>query len=381
MRLLAIDIGTGTQDILLWESGVAVENLTHMVLPSPTVRVERAVRNLTRAGRPLLLTGVTMGGGPGAWAIMDHVRAGLPVYALPDAARTLDDDLDRVQADGITVVAHASEAPRDAEHIALHDLDLQAITAVFTAFGIDPHLDGLLVAAFDHGAAPPGASDRAFRFAYLAETIGVSGDLATLSYLHATLPPSLTRLAAIASGVPADLPLFLMDTGAAAALGALDDPIVRRARSPLLVNIGNFHTLAFQMAQPDAGSAPMRLPTGEVVGLFEHHTGEITAAQLDGLLQRLSAGTLTNEEVFATQGHGALLRDATPRTPDLCAVTGPRRALMATSTQHPYYAVPHGDMMLAGCFGLLRAAAYRVPSWQEEIESSLAVSHMPRVDR
>jgi hypothetical protein len=38
----------------------------------------------------------------------------------------------------------------------------------------------------------------------------------------------------------------------------------------------------------------------------------------------------------------------------------------------PYYAVPHGDMMLAGCFGLLRAAAARVPEWRAEIEASLA---------
>jgi uncharacterized protein (DUF1786 family) len=30
VRILAIDIGTGTQDVLLWESGVAVENLVQV---------------------------------------------------------------------------------------------------------------------------------------------------------------------------------------------------------------------------------------------------------------------------------------------------------------------------------------------------------------
>ena len=64
MRILAIDIGTGTQDVVLWESGVAVENLVQMVMPSPTVLVERRVRAATRQRLPLLLTGVTMGGGP-----------------------------------------------------------------------------------------------------------------------------------------------------------------------------------------------------------------------------------------------------------------------------------------------------------------------------
>jgi hypothetical protein len=37
-----------------------------------------------------------------------------------------------------------------------------------------------------------------------------------------------------------------------------------------------------------------------------------------------------------------------------------------------YFAVPHGDQMLAGCFGLLRACAEVVPEWREPIERSLA---------
>lgn len=368
MRLLAVDVGTGTQDILLWESGVEVENMVRMVMPSPTVLVERRVRAATRERLPLVLSGVTMGGGPSAWAIMDHVRAGLPVYATTDAARTLDDDLERVRSDGITVVAQSAEAPHDARHVELRDLDLHALYAALAAFDIDPNVDGLLVAAFDHGAAPPGYSDRAFRFDYLAETIGRTGRLAELSYRRDDLPSSLTRLAAIMACVPAGMPLLLMDTGAAAALGALDDPVVQSARCPLLVNVGNFHTLAFQMdaAQSDLSGGPT------VRGMFEHHTGELKPGQLDELLDKLAGGTLTNQEVFASQGHGALLRDDAAVTPDLCAVTGPRRALMAASHWQPYYAVPHGDMMLAGAFGLLRAAAHRVPAWREEIARSLA---------
>jgi uncharacterized protein (DUF1786 family) len=367
LRLLAIDIGTGTQDILLWQSGVEAENLVQMVMPSPTVLVERRVRAATQAGRDIVLTGVTMGGGPGAWAIIDHLRAGRRVFATPDAARTLDDDLERVKADGVQVVAHAADVPGEAEQVELRDLDLDAIGQALRAFEIEPDYDGLLVAAFDHGAAPPGYSDRAFRFDYLAQTIGRTGNLAELSYLRADLPPSLTRLAAIASCVPDGLPLMLMDTGAAAALGALDDPHVRAATHPLLVNVGNFHTLAFRMA-PDGDAGHV---VRSVQGLFEHHTGELKPGQLDGLLGRLALGSLTNEEVFDTQGHGALMRFRTPAQPDLCAVTGPRRSLMAASRYRPYFAVPHGDMMLAGAFGLLRAAALRVPEWREEIERSL----------
>jgi hypothetical protein len=45
----------------------------------------------------------------------------------------------------------------------------------------------------------------------------------------------------------------------------------------------------------------------------------------------------------------------------LLAVTGPRRSLLEGSDLQPYLAVPHGDMMLAGCFGLLRAVEKRMP--------------------
>jgi len=37
----------------------------------------------------------------------------------------------------------------------------------------------------------------------------------------------------------------------------------------------------------------------------------------------------------------------------------------------PYFAVPFGDMMLAGCFGLLAATAEVLPNLTETIQGSL----------
>src|SRR6476659_4159294 len=104
MRILCIDVGTGTQDILLFDSSQAIENSIQLVMPSPTQIGSRRVKAATAAGHALLLAGVTMGGGPGAWAVEDHIKAGLPVYATPDAGRTFDDDLDRVSAMGVRIV-------------------------------------------------------------------------------------------------------------------------------------------------------------------------------------------------------------------------------------------------------------------------------------
>lgn len=61
--LLAIDVGRGTQDILVYEPGRALENSIKLVLPSPTVVVAERIRQATRAGLPIFLDGFLMGAG------------------------------------------------------------------------------------------------------------------------------------------------------------------------------------------------------------------------------------------------------------------------------------------------------------------------------
>src|SRR5919106_854123 len=182
MRILTIDVGTGTQDILLFDADQELENCVKMVMPSPTAVVARQIRDATERGTPLLLDGVTMGGGPSHWAAMDHVRAGYPVYATPHAARTFDDDLEGVAGMGITVVSEdeAAGLPGVAR-VTLRDLWVDEVRTALRAFGADDHFDALAAAVFDHGAAPPGYSDRIFRFDYLAERLGATNDLATFA--------------------------------------------------------------------------------------------------------------------------------------------------------------------------------------------------------
>jgi uncharacterized protein (DUF1786 family) len=347
MRILTIDVGTGTQDILLFDSDQEIENSIKLVMPSPTVVVARQIRDVTERGLPLLLDGVTMGGGPSHWAAMDHVRAGFAVYATPDAARTFDDDLDGVASMGIIVVSDDEAAGlKDAERVNLRDLWVDEVRATLRTFGADDRVDALAVAVFDHGAAPPGYSDRIFRFDYLAERVKRSADLTVFAFPRAEIPPSLTRLQAVAASVDPSTPLLVMDTAPAAVLGALEDPTVAGREAAIVANVGNFHCLAF------------RLEGGRIVGLFEHHTGELTQPELEAFLDKLIEGTITNQEVFDDMGHGALMFQPPARLMDpFLAITGPRRGLLKASPLQPYLAVPHGDMMLAGCFGLLRAYA------------------------
>lgn len=362
MRVLAIDVGTGTQDILLWDSREPIENSIQLIMPSPTMRVARRVRGATAARRPILLHGVLMGGGPCAWAVGDHLAAGLPVYATHDAARTFDDDLANVEAMGVRLIDDESALGDEVARIALRDLDLDAIGAALESFDIAAGWDVLAVAVFDHGNAPPGISDRRFRFDYLAERLSNDGRLTDLAFTRESIPSAMTRLLAVARTAPADTPLVVMDTAPAAILGALDDPRLRERDELIVANIGNFHALAFHLA-----GASIR-------GLFEHHTGELRPEQLQALLDRLADGTLTNEEVFNSQGHGALVLDRAPMQRRWLATTGPRQSfLQRWHDARPYRAVPHGAMMLAGCFGLLRAVAARLPQYRPMIEAGLAV--------
>ncbi|NPV87724.1 MAG: pyruvate formate lyase-activating protein [Anaerolineae bacterium] len=371
MKILTVDIGTGTQDIFLFDSLLGVENGYKLILPSPTMMVRRRIQQATQRGQPVLLSGVIMGGGPSQWAAEDHLRAALPLYATPDAARSFNDDLDAVRASGVTVISEdeAARLPSSVVHIEMKDFDFAAIAAAFELFGISlSDLAAAAVAVFDHGNSPPDYSDRQFRFDYLDRQIRTSNRLSAFAFLSNDIPADMTRLQAVARSAGAlDFPLVVMDTAPAAVLGATFDPRIRTRQRVMIANVGNFHTLAFRLG-----------PTG-IEGLFEHHTGFLDCAKLDRLLISLADGSLTHAHVFGDQGHGALIYHDQPLgfpADDYgVAVTGPRRSLMADSALRPYFAAPFGDMMITGCFGLLAATADLIPSLYEHICPALTSPH------
>lgn len=359
MRILCVDVGTGTQDILCFDSREALENCPKLVMPSPTVVIGERIRAATRRREAVLLTGVTMGGGPCHWAAMDHLRAGLPLYATPAAARTFDDDLDQVRAMGITLVSEDETGGLRATRLELRDFWFEETVQTLRRFGADPRFDAVAIAAFDHGAAPPGQSDRVFRFQYLAERVRDEDSLAAFAFRRQEVPERLTRLRAVAQTIPSDLPALVMDTAPAAVLGALEDPQVAGQERCIVANVGNFHCLAF------------RLVGGRISGLFEHHTGELKPDQLEGFIRKLMDGTITNQEIFDSMGHGALMFEPDSSPPSFLAVTGPRRDLLRRTSLRAYLAVPHGDMMLAGCFGLLRAWAAKDPAIADAVNRAM----------
>jgi uncharacterized protein (DUF1786 family) len=334
-RILAIDVGAGTQDILIYDAHRSPENCFKMVLPSQTQIVASRIRAATRDRRPVHLSGRVMGGGASSEAVARHLEAGLSVTATEPAAATIHNDLERVRAMGVAVGA---DPLPDAVHIRLGDVDLPALAKTFETFDVEMP-ETLGVAVQDHGYRP-GSGNNTVRFDYLQSLLDSGGDLSSMVFRQS--PPGMTRMSAVLEEHPGAV---VMDTGAAAVLGALGDPQVASAAQSdgaILVNVGNMHTFA------------TLIKGRRLYGLFEHHTGGITVEIIQTLVSRLQRGNL-DAQSFAEHfdGHGAAIhpeyRSEGPFT--FVVVTGPNRAIAAPLGYHQ--AAPYGDMMLTGAFGLV----------------------------
>ncbi|MCE7927582.1 MAG: pyruvate formate lyase-activating protein [Dehalococcoidia bacterium] len=362
MRILAIDMGTGTQDILLFDSRKPVENNIKMVMPSATEIAARRIRRAAVAGRAVVLTGTVAGGGPCSWALEEFIAGGGRAFATPEAAQTFNDDLDRVRESGVEIIAEDEARRLDAERVVLQDLDLEAVRTALAAFEEPAGFDGLALGCLDHGAAPPDVSDRLFRFEHLKRTVSARNDLLAFAAGPTDLAPYLTRALAMVNSANGEAPVAFMDTGPAAALGALHDERVGGAEEQVVLNLGNMHLLGFH------------LRGRRIASLFEHHTGEMETGQMVDFTLRLAGGELTHREVFETSGHGAYHHDRSivaKGLPAMVAVTGPQRQRLRGTALEPYFAAPFGDMMISGCFGLLRGFA-EVYEWSgDAIEARL----------
>ncbi len=356
-RILAVDVGTGTADILLTLPGEPLENAVKLVVPSRTQVVGAQIAAATRRQQTVLLSGPTMGGGACGAAMKRHLAAGLAFVATEEAALTFADDLDKVRALGARIVGEealaglAARMPDESvARVRSGDLDPGALRDALDLLGADPCFDAVAIAVQDHGFSPH-SSNRVFRFAFWEAALRERRPIGGLFYDAADAPADFTRLraaAALATELAGDGPALVADTGPAALYGALPDGVT----DAVLVNVGNGHTICVVTLG------------GRLAGVFEHHTSALDGPRLEDYLHRFLAGRLDNDEVRNEGGHGAVMASAV-RSVDLAGLpvyaTGPRRSLLAGSTLPLRYAAPHGDMMLTGCFGLLRALHDRYP--------------------
>lgn len=335
--MLLLDIGSGTQDVLYYIPGRELENCPKFVLPAPARLVAQQVEAHTRNGVSIYLHGSNMGGGFFR-ALKLHMEAGCKVAVHPEAAFALHDNADKVRSWGIEI---ADQCPEGYVPVALADYDAAWWRAFLGMAGLE-YPDLVIAAAQDHGfhPEPAGFGNRVGRFQLWRDLLTQhQGDLSAL--LHAQAPAPMTRLAAIqrATGFGP-----VADSAAAALLGALFMPEIA-ARSHregvLVVNVGNSHLVAFLVYKE------------RVLGVYEHHTGMLEQDKLIEDLVEFRRGWLTDDMVRNTGGHGCMNLPLPDEAEGFrpAFILGPRRELLRGQGQ---FIAPGGDMMLAGCFGLLK---------------------------
>ena len=131
MKILAIDIGAGTEDMLLYDSEKnSVENCIKMVLPAPSHAFAAKVRKITKLRRDLFVKGDVIGGGSFSVALKEHVEKGLRVFMTENVAYTVRNNLDEVRELGIEIVTEESEsAGFNGEILTLDEVNLRQLQA------------------------------------------------------------------------------------------------------------------------------------------------------------------------------------------------------------------------------------------------------------
>ncbi len=335
MKILAVDIGVGTQDIMLYDTDHPIENSVKMVMPSPTKIFAERIR---KHHNDIFISGVTMGGGPVNKAVKNHIARGYNVLMTERSARTIRDDLKRVKALGIKIVPEAEKHP-EIGNIKFEDINLKAIKDSLSPFDVKLDFDRIGVAVQDHGYME-GTGDRNFRFLKIKERLDIPRPPEDFAY-NGNVPEYFTRMQGVLSTLKGYEPI-IMDSKFASICGATCDSFVKNLESAIIVDIGNGHTLAASYEN------------GNIVGVFEHHTHSLNPQKIKYLIGKLADGTITHEEVHADGGHGAWVTGPINNF-EYVVSTGPLRSVLNKSDLKVHYAAPAGDVMMTGPVGLIKS--------------------------
>ena len=335
MDIFTLDVGTGTQDFLLFRENENIRNCPKAILPSPTKIVAERVRKIADEGRNILLTGYTMGGGPCSKAIRDAVKK-VRVYAFEKPALTINDSLEEVRKEGVKIV---DEMPDDDfMEIRMGDVDLSQYSSFLTMFGIEIP-ENLVIAVQDHGFSPD-ESNRKFRFRVFERILKKRPYLDSFLYSEKEIPDFYNRMKSVAECIrefgelnDISFDLSVIDTVFPAIAGAMMDVEEFPA---LVANFGNGHTI-FAVVGKD----------GRIHSMMEHHTAILRKADIDELIRKFLRGDLTNEDVFQQGGHGAFVGEVV-EVRDFVA-TGPNSSMSSFRAANPV-----GDVMVVGNAGMVK---------------------------
>ena len=136
MKILAIDIGAGTQDILLFDSQKKIENCTSLILPTPSKIFAEKLKTIEG---DVYIHGDTIGGGSLTRAILRHLQKGHRVVMEESAAYSVRNDLDEVRSMGIEV--GGKPGVNRFQELKIQEVDLRLLKNFLSEFGEDFRFD------------------------------------------------------------------------------------------------------------------------------------------------------------------------------------------------------------------------------------------------
>ncbi len=338
MRILAIDVGTGTQDIMIYDTEKELENSIKIVLPSPHLYISQQINEIEN---DIYFTGEIMGGGKIKKSILEHMEKGYNVVMEPTCAKTIRDDLNQVKEIGIEI-ADESKEYKGYTKIEMGDINITKLSEFLLGYDLEFDFDKIAIAVQDHGYNE-NMGDRDFRFEKIREK--VSKPISPLEFgFKEDVPEYFTRMQAVRRQVKnegiEDLPL-VMDTKFASIAGMCYDELAQELNSYIVIDIGNGHTTAASIED------------GKIQGVFEHHTSSLTGESLERYIKRLASGEITHEEVHEDYGHGAHVINPISKL-EKVIVSGPKRELIEKTNLDWHHAAPGGDVMMTGTMGLIK---------------------------
>ena len=338
MRILAIDVGTGTQDIMIYDTEKELENSIKLVLPSPHLYISQQMSEIEN---DIYFKGEIMGGGKIKRSILEHMEKGYKVVMEPVCAKTIRDDLNQVKAIGIEIADNKKEY-QGYTKITMGDINITKLSEFLLGYDLEFDFDEIAIAVQDHGYNE-NMGDRDFRFEKIREK--VSKPISPLEFgFKEDVPEYFTRMQAVKRQIKNEgietVPL-VMDTKFASIAGMCYDDVAKKLNSFIVIDIGNGHTTAASIED------------GKIQGVFEHHTSSLTGESLERYMKRLASGEITHEEVHEDHGHGAHVLNPISKI-EKVIVSGPKRELIEKTNLDWHHAAPGGDVMMTGTIGLIK---------------------------
>ena len=337
MKILAIDIGTGTQDIMIYDATKELENSVKIVLPSPHIYISQTIENTKN---DIFLTGEIMGGGKIKNTLIKHMEKGYDVVMGKTAAKTIRDDPEQVKSYGIKIADEKNY--KNYTTIELKDINIPQLSSFIKNYDLNFNFDRIAVAVQDHGYSEK-MGDRDFRFEKIKEKLTRPIPPKDFGFFE-NVPAYYTRMNAVKRTLAAQnikKPTLIMDTKFASITGMCEDETAKKHESFIAIDIGNGHTTAAS------------IENGLIQGVFEHHTSSLNGEKLEYYIKRLAEGTITNSEVYNDHGHGACVINPISKL-EKVIVSGPKRELIKKTGLDWHNAVPAGDVMMTGTVGLVK---------------------------